>query len=566
MCPIEYFKKHPEIKEKKMELHKKYGFPDFSKLKSCSSDEQCDNGRKCCETPCGTKCMPQLFESNALETLEQLSKEIGMGPSDAPYETTEEDKKYGMCPNNYIKKHPELREEMEKKWKHNCTDKQCKHGERCSGNHTHHRKHGHFRNYTAMTDCSADGDCGSGMRCCETMCGNKCMKGVFTNEEFKQSLFGKREKKEEKKSRTKTEGEDTGVCPREYFKNHREMWKKKTELHKKYGFPNFSKLKSCSSDEQCDNGRKCCDTPCGMKCMPLLFESNAMETLEQLSKEIGMGPADAPYETTEEDKKYGMCPNNYIKTHPELREEMEKNWKHNCSDKQCKHGERCSGNHSHHKKHGHFRNFTAMTDCSTDGDCGSGMRCCETMCGKKCVKGVFTNEDFNEFSFGKKEQKENRKKREVEDEDDNEMERGGGHGNGRGQGKGSKNRKGKGSGGQHGKCKGKGECENGKGGEHGKGCKKGGEGGKGRKKGGENGKGRGKGQMKAQGHEDQGQEEHFRQKRSLGNLGQGKNELGKGSQKVKRKAEGKGKNKGKGEKRGKGKEKGKGKKTGKGAQ
>lgn len=54
-------RKHPEVHDKKKDLMKTYGLPDFSKLKSCSSDGKCDKDKKCCETPCGMKCMQPVF-------------------------------------------------------------------------------------------------------------------------------------------------------------------------------------------------------------------------------------------------------------------------------------------------------------------------------------------------------------------------------------------------------------------------------------------------------------------------------------------------------------------------
>ncbi|XP_075144220.1 uncharacterized protein LOC142219153 [Leptodactylus fuscus] len=304
----------------------------------------------------------------------------------------------------------------------------------------------------------------------------------------------------------------TGMCPITYLKKHPDAWKKKKELREKYGLPDFSKLKSCSSDETCDKGMKCCETPCGMKCMKAVFEENAMETIEQIHKEIATGVDDKPYEITEEDNKYGMCPNNYMKVHPELKEKFDHKCKHKHSHK-CKDGEQCSHKHSHHKKHGHFRNFTALADCSVDGDCGNNMRCCFTICGKKCMKPVFTNEDLKESLFGKKEEKKNREKRDVGNDDesdsdqDDEMEHGKGHGkgkHGKGHKKGVAHRKGQCKGGDcNGECNGEEEehgNRHGKGGKHGKGHGQGAKHGKGHGEGAKHGKGHGEGAKHGKGH------------------------------------------------------------------
>ncbi|XP_075144398.1 uncharacterized protein LOC142219326 [Leptodactylus fuscus] len=287
------------------------------------------------------------------------------------------------------------------------------------------------------------------------------------------------------------------MCPMTYLKKHPDAWKKKKELIEKYGIPDFSKLKSCSGDETCDKGMKCCETPCGLKCMKAVFEDNALETIEQIHKEIGIGVDDKPYEITEEDKKYGMCPNNYLIVHPELKEKFYKKCEHKHSH-ECKDGEQCSHKHSHHKKHGHFRNFTALTDCSVDGDCGNNMRCCNTMCGKKCMKPVFTMDDLTDSFYGEKEEN-NRAKRDVENEE--KHRKGGKHGKGHGEG--AKHGKGHGEGAKHGKGHGEGAKHgkgHGEGAKHGKGHGEGAKHGKGHGEGAKHGKGHGEGAKHGKGH------------------------------------------------------------------
>lgn len=97
-------------------------------------------------------------------------------------------------------------------------------------------------------------------------------------------------------------------------------------------------------------------------------------------------------EETEDDKKFGMCPENYLRTHPEFKEKMHnkflKKHKQHQHDGQCN-GTDCSEKHKE-KYLKHFHKFSAKADCSVDGDCSDQMRCCRTICGKKCMKPVFS--------------------------------------------------------------------------------------------------------------------------------------------------------------------------------
>ncbi|KAM3913993.1 uncharacterized protein RB166_019161 [Leptodactylus fuscus] len=259
----------------------------------------------------------------------------------------------------------------------------------------------------------------------------------------------------------------TGMCPMTYFQKHPDAWDKQKKFVETYGLPDFNKLKSCSSDERCDKGMKCCETVCGMKCMKAVFENNALETIKQTYKETGIGVDNKPYKMTEEDKKYGMCPNNYIKVHPDLREKI-------------------SQKLSQQKKPLYSRNITTLADCSGDQDCGSNSRCCITMCGKKCMKAVFTFEDLFESIFGKKEENKNREKRDVDSHG-----KGGKHGKGHSEG--AKDRKGHGEGDKH--VKGHGE-----GIKHGKGHDEGAKHGKGHGEGAKHGKGHSEGIKHGKGH------------------------------------------------------------------
>ncbi|KAM5140437.1 uncharacterized protein ACMZJ9_014277 [Mantella aurantiaca] len=367
--------------------------------------------------------------------------------------------------------------------------------------------------------------------------------------------------------------DDDPMCPHEYLKNHPEMFEKTMQMMKEKGTSlDFSKLSSCSENQKCSEDRLCCKSPCGMKCMRPVTEKNAEETLKLILKDLVREESLKPYVETEDDKKFGMCPENYLKTHPEFKEKMynalkNKGHKHH-QDGQCNGGKDCPDKHKEkHQKH--FHKLSAKPDCSVDGECHNQMRCCNTICGKKCMKPVFTDDDYMKLMFGDKEK--HKQKRDLESKEDgpdsspeeeldHELEEGGknhgigrghergleeaekgaehgrGHGKGREHGKGAKNGKGHmkgkecGQGAKHGKGKGKG-LEDGKGAKHGKGKGKGLENGKGSMhakgkgkglehgKGAKHGKGKGKGLEEKEDHGDRrknkGQVEgrHFREKR-----------------------------------------------------
>ncbi|XP_073451270.1 uncharacterized protein [Aquarana catesbeiana] len=363
----------------------------------------------------------------------------------------------------------------------------------------------------------------------------------------------------------------------------------------------FSKLQSCSENQKCPENRLCCQSPCGMKCMRAVTEENAEEVLNLIQKDVEVQESLEPYEETEDDKKFGMCPENYLRTHPEFKEKMHnkflKKHKQHQHDGQCN-GTDCSEKHKE-KYQKHFHKFSAKADCSVDGDCSDQMRCCRTICGKKCMKPVFTEEDYKKSMFGDK--YENKQKRDLETQEekpgsppgeeldhdhskckhgkchkkrqghnrDNEEEseegdeHGRGHGKGSEHGKGPKHGKGCNKGKEHGKGKGKG-LQEGKGRKHGK-CH-----GKGRKHGKGHGKGLENDDDDSESHENKGEVEEgaetVREKRlakfgsdeqNNGNEHRPTNAEGKGNCKGKKKGKGKKNKRGKGKGRGRGEGKGK---------
>ncbi|KAM4702801.1 uncharacterized protein WCC33_011324 [Rhinophrynus dorsalis] len=192
------------------------------------------------------------------------------------------------------------------------------------------------------------------------------------------------------------------------------------------------------------------------------------------------------------DDQQGMCPHEYFKKHPELKKKMKEQFMKE-HDREDRNGQRERGSsEKHHRHHDkppmRFPNFTRMADCVADGDCKNNMRCCRTPCGMKCMRPIFTEDDFHRALEDNEDK--NRPKRDAVEGTPSQQgeELGRGHGEGAEHGKGHGKGLEHGKGAEHGKGHGKG-LEHGKGAEHGKGHGKGLEHGKGA----EHGKGHGKG-------------------------------------------------------------------------
>ncbi|KAM4636856.1 uncharacterized protein O3C94_017886 [Discoglossus pictus] len=318
------------------------------------------------------------------------------------------------------------------------------------------------------------------------------------------------------------EEKQDGMCPRDFFKKYPEKFKM---MKDKKHMPDFTKMTDCAATGVCEDNLKCCQTPCGMRCMKPLFEnSDPFEDARNNNEE----PSDSEEESnSESDEKLGMCPHNYLKRNPDFKKKLHERFRsrnHYPTDTLCNEGQEgpgCLKENSQNREHGKppmkFPNFTRMADCTADGDCANNMRCCRSPCGKKCMKGIFSEEDFEkqieEHMENKREKRDlsenNEENNGEEQEGEREHKKGHGkeeghendHGKGKGHGKGHKHGKGdgkrNGEGGEHGKGHGK---RHGEGGEHGEGHgKRHGEGGKhgeghGKRhgEGGEHGEGHGK--------------------------------------------------------------------------
>ncbi|KAM4636131.1 uncharacterized protein O3C94_017342 [Discoglossus pictus] len=281
------------------------------------------------------------------------------------------------------------------------------------------------------------------------------------------------------------------MCPEEFFKKYPEImpWPDKESINTY--LPDFTELLECTSTGVCDNGFKCCNTPCGKRCL-MPFSENDFEFAsgddEGDTSELIKGLESDLEDTTGSDTKRGMCPLEYLVEHPKfknkLREKfLEYSQKEDFSIK--------------------FPNFTKLADCADDGDCIDTMRCCISPCGMKCMTSVFSDKDFENIIL--EHLKNNRMKREIDEhsEGSEQRQQGSGLEHGKGHGKGAEHGKGHGKGAEHGKGHGKGAEHgkgHGKGAEHGKGHGKGAEHGKGHGKGAEHGKGHGKGAEHGKGH------------------------------------------------------------------
>ncbi|KAM4636132.1 uncharacterized protein O3C94_017343 [Discoglossus pictus] len=231
MCPRDFFKKYPEkykmIKEKRNRKH----MPDYSKMTDCAATGVCEDNLKCCQTPCGMRCMKPLFDNS--DPFEEERNGNEESPENEEESNSERDEKLGMCPLTFLLKYPDFKKKLFDRFKshsHYPTDTLCKEGQKGPGCHKKNAKNREngkppmkISNFTKMADCTVDGDCANNMRCCRSPCGKKCMKGIVLDEslvkQIDELMENKREKRDLSENHKENNGDEHGKG-REHQKGH----------------------------------------------------------------------------------------------------------------------------------------------------------------------------------------------------------------------------------------------------------------------------------------------------------------------------------------------------------